>query len=190
MIRALFFSVAPDWPQTVIQYVQVRHEEEHYWEANTALEQAAWRSCWIFHLWRSWRLSKTKPCLTFSRVDDSPALSRRLDCMTSRSPSQQLQNLNWLGFCSSFIPFLLLPRSKMTVAHMFIWKNKQHCQKTYPTHSKAFANDSHKTLLLFLRENNNTKKIPSTDSIWKPSYFSLLKKTELIKKCFGFFHGT
>jgi len=39
------FSVAPDWPQTMIRYVQVRHEEERCWEASTALEQAAWRNC-------------------------------------------------------------------------------------------------------------------------------------------------
>lgn len=151
--------MAPDWPQTVTWYVQVRHEEEvggTLLGANIALEQAAWRSCWIFHLWRSWRLSKTKPCLTFSSVDDSPALSRRLDCMTSRSISQPLQNLNWLGFCSSSILFLLFPHSKVTVAHMFVWKSKQNYQKAYPTQSKAFTNDIHK--LFFLRENNNTKR--------------------------------
>lgn len=124
---------------------------------DTGPEQTARRSSWILHPWRSWRLSKTKPCLIISSADESPALSRRLDCMTSRSVSQPLQNLKWFGFCSSFSPLLLFPHSKMTVAHVCVWKSKQRCQKAYPTNIKAFTNDIQKTLLLFLRENNNKK---------------------------------
>lgn len=80
--RAEFFSVAPDWPQTVVYDVEVRALLGGQYSPGTGCLEKLLNVLSFGGLGDSARQS-----LTFSSVDDSPALSRRLDCLTSRSLS-------------------------------------------------------------------------------------------------------